>query len=212
MTLLDRSLGVTRGMAAGFKQGIRHGIEQMSSGGNPSEAGAEAADSPNTSASSDRKSAPAARRDEGRGGSTVDVPELPDPQLGIDGWSFEGTDLAGRLPIEVDAESATLLHNVRCGQATGWTYDRLSELLAKHGAPEHALAVLESYVAAAAATGSEPDKALLRRRQHLTNRLAKATRPRRSGAQPVVRLAVAKPDRRDLDAAGIDAEDTASSA
>jgi hypothetical protein len=196
-------------MAAGFKQGIKHGIEQMSSGMTRLESHADERH-PSQNTESPRNGA-AERRDQGNLAPAIDVPELPNPQLGIDGWSFEGTELAGRLPVDVDAECATLLHNVHCGQATVWTYDRLSDLFAKNGAPEHALAVLENYFAAAALTGAEPDKALTRRRQHLTNRLIKATKPRRSGTQAVVRLQVAKPQR-DIESAGIEAEDTATSA
>jgi hypothetical protein len=203
MALLDRSLDVTRGVAKGVKQGIHSagkGIKDqaVTVGRRVQEASkvdpaSQTADAEATPATPTERPAPRERRRPPEP-AVIEVPPLAEPRFGIDGWTFEGTALAGRFPLDADGEAATLLHNVRRGFATPWTYNRLSELLIQHGEREQALAVLETYLSEATRAEVEPERGLLRRRNHLAAQLAKARVRTRSGAdQVVVRLRPAQP-------------------
>jgi hypothetical protein len=229
MALLDRSLDMTRGVAKGVKQGIHSaskGIKDqaVTVGRRVQEAArvdpaSQAADEqpPPAERTAERPERSAERRPprERRRPAepaVIEVPPLAEPRFGIDGWTFEGTALAGRFPIDTDGEAATLLHNVRRGFATPWTYNRLSDLLIRHGEREQALAVLETYLSEAARAEVDPDRGLLRRRNHLASQLAKARVRTRSGAdQVVVRLRPAQSESAEHDRADdADTRDAAS--
>jgi hypothetical protein len=230
MTLLDRSLDLSRGVANGLKQGLRHGMEQIAAAGQRTNQTADQlpdtappvppADSVAPAPTSQgAESAPHAGGLGGPGGAVsavsaapvtkparppreprprrvpevvvVDVAPPVEPKFGIDGWTFEGTALAGRFPLELDAEAAGLMHNVGRGMATTWIYERLCDLLISHKAPEQALAVLDMYLRQCADRDVTPDRGLARRRQHVANKVAKAAKAhaRRAAAGKISRPA-----------------------
>ena len=104
-------------------------------------------------------------------GDPACVPLLPadlvepvvEPRFGIDGWTYQGTELEGWFASGVEAELAPLAHAICAGMATAWTFERAARLLEHAGAFSQAYAVLD----AAVAGGAPVDAALARWRARL---------------------------------------------
>lgn len=88
---------------------------------------------------------------------------IVEPRCGIDGWTYEGTDLQECFPPHVEAELAQTVHMICARLATAWNYRRAVQLMEGQGSYSQAYAVLEIW----AAEGPDPDPALPKWRARL---------------------------------------------
>ncbi len=111
----------------------------------------------------------------------VAVPDVITPTYSLDGWTLESTRLGGRLPEETEGELATLLHYVRVGVRTPWTYERAAEVLEELREPAQALAICERYFrlcdTSSDSRGNGSARTLERRRNRLREALATPAAP-----------------------------------
>jgi hypothetical protein len=101
--------------------------------------------------------------------------ELVVPRATIDGWTLDGSPLAGKLPRPDLRELATLLHGIAIRVDTPYTYLRAVELLDAAGEPAQAYAVCEAWLKTSASSRSEhthDTRQLTRSRERLRARLA----------------------------------------
>jgi hypothetical protein len=90
-----------------------------------------------------------------------------EPRLGIDGWTYQGTDLQECFPAAVEAELAPLVHGLCRGLGTAWGYERAAHLLESQKSYTQAYAVVEAYFAAVARPAERSAPAMARRRARL---------------------------------------------
>lgn len=104
----------------------------------------------------------------------VAVPDVVVPTYSLDGWTLESTCLRGRLPEETEGELATLLHYVRVGVRTPWTYERAAQVLEEIREQAQALAICERYFTLCGNSDSvrQTARPLERRRNRLREQLA----------------------------------------
>jgi hypothetical protein len=105
----------------------------------------------------------------------VDVEPLVEPRATIDGWTLEGTRLAGSVPRRMQRELCTLLHGIAVRAETPYTYLRAAELLERSGEHTQAFAVCEAWLALPAsnsASVAHDTRVVVRLRERLRSRLA----------------------------------------
>jgi hypothetical protein len=102
--------------------------------------------------------------------------ELVTPQATIDGWTLDGTALAGSVrDRQLQRELCTLLHGIAVRVDTPWTYERAAAILDEAGEPAQAHAVCEAWLrrpASRESTNSQATRHLTRLRDRLRSRLA----------------------------------------
>ncbi|ACU70320.1 hypothetical protein Caci_1397 [Catenulispora acidiphila DSM 44928] len=86
-----------------------------------------------------------------------------EPRCGIDGWTYQGTELEECFPPQVEAELAQTVHMICTRLATAWNYRRAAQLLESQRAYSQAYAVLEIW----SAEGPDPDPTLPKWRARL---------------------------------------------
>jgi hypothetical protein len=95
------------------------------------------------------------------------VEPVVEPKLGIDGWTYQGTDLEECFPAAVEAELAPLVHGLCRGLGTEWGYERAASLLESQQSYAQAYAIVEAYYAAVAQPAARAATAMAKRRTRL---------------------------------------------
>ena len=96
---------------------------------------------------------------------------IVEPRCGIDGWTYQGTDLQESFPPHVEAELAQTVHMICARLATAWNYRRAVQLMESQRVYSQAYAVLEIW----AAEGPDPDPALPKWRARLARAVLAST-------------------------------------
>jgi hypothetical protein len=95
------------------------------------------------------------------------VETLVAPRYGIDGWTYQGTELEECFPPDVEPEIAALAHAVGAGLTTSWGYEQVARLLERHGAYGQAYAVIQAHIDQSTAQDAIPDSSLMKWRARL---------------------------------------------